>query len=95
MPEEEVQPTTEQAIRSEMGTILDQLGRLPADAFADRAKLQARQAELRRLLRAIEIPGSQGIRKRWSEAAAGKAGAEDPPEMIVSPIESGGGGNGC
>jgi len=92
MPEDEVQAMTEQAIRSEMGTILDRLGRLPADAFADRSKLQARQAELRRLLREIDVPGAQDIRKRWSRAAAGKAGAEEPPEMVVSPMESGGGG---
>jgi hypothetical protein len=92
MPEEEVQAMTEQAIRSDMGTILDQLGLLPADAFADRSKLQARQAELRRLLRAIEVAGAQDIKKRWSEAAASKAGAEEPPEMVVSPIESRGGG---
>jgi hypothetical protein len=94
MPDEEHPVMTEKMIRSELGAILDELGRLPADAFADRSRLQARQADLRRLLREIEIPGAEDITKRWSTAAASKVSAEEPPETIVSPIEGGGGGGG-
>jgi len=84
----------EQQIRTEIGQTLDRLQSLPSDAFAERSRLRDRQAELGRMLREIEIPGSEDITQRWAEQAGGKA-KEDPghPE-IVSPIESGGGG-GC
>jgi hypothetical protein len=85
------QVLTEQKIRAELGEILDQLQSLPSDAFPERAKLRNRQDELGRLLQEIEIPGSDEIEKRWSEAAA-KGALEEPTEMIVSPMESGGGG---
>jgi hypothetical protein len=86
MPDEEPPVMTEKMIRSELGAILDELGRLPADAFADRSRLQARQADLRRLLREIEIPGAEDITKRW----AGQAGSKAPEDLghpeIVSPL---------
>ena len=85
------QELTEQQIRAELGEILDQLQNLPSDAFAERSRLQVRQNELRHLVREIDIPGSDEIEKRWSEAAA-KGALEEPTEMIISPIESGGGG---
>ena len=93
MPEEEPNPAmTEQQIRAEIGETLDQLQSLPSDTFAERSRLRDRQAELGRMLREIEIPGSEDITQRWAEQAGGK-GREDlgQPE-IVSPIESGGGG---
>lgn len=92
MPDDEPNAMTESEIRTELGEILDQLQRLPADAFADKTRLRDRQGELSGLLGEIEIPGAEAIRKRWSEAAARKANAEEPTEMIVSPIESGGAG---
>ena len=51
-----------------------------------------RQTELTRMLREIEIPGAEEMKKNWSEAAAAKRHAEEPVEMIVSPIECGAGG---
>ena len=56
MPDDGPPVTAENMIRSELGVILDELGRLPGDAFADRSRLQARQAELRRLLRDLGHP---------------------------------------
>ena len=95
MPDDRSGPAMiEQQIRTEIGQTLDRLQSLPSDAFAERSRLRDRQAELGRMLREIEIPGSEDITQRWAEQAGGKA-KEDPghPE-IVSPIESGGGG-GC
>ena len=83
---------TEQEIRAELGEIFDQLRNLPNDAFSERAKLRKRQDELTKLLREIEIPDAEEIEKRWTKAAADKTDGEPPKEMIVSPIESGGGG---
>jgi hypothetical protein len=57
-----------------------------------RAKLRKRQDELTRLLEDIEIPGAEDLKKDWAEAAAAKRFAEEPVEMIVSPIESGSSG---
>ena len=85
------QVMTEQQIRAELGEILDQLQSLPSDAFSERSKLRDRQNELGRRLQEIEIPGSDEIEKRWSEAAA-KGALEEPTEMIASPMESGSGG---
>ena len=90
MSDEEPEVITEQQIRAELGEILDQLQSLPSDAFAERSKLRDRQDELSRLLQEIDIPGSGEIEKRWSEAAA-KGALEEPTEMIISPMESGGG----
>ena len=84
---------TEEQIRAELGEVFDQLHRLPSDAFAERSKLRDRQDVLSRLLREVEIPGSEDIEKRWSEAAA-KGALEEPTEMIISPMESGSGGGG-
>lgn len=84
--------TTEQQIRAEIGATLDQLQSLPADALTERSKLRDRQAELGRMLRAIEIPGSRDISERWSQQAGGKATEDLGHPDIVSPIESGGGG---
>jgi len=93
MPDEQPdEMMTEQQIRAELGEILDQLHRLPRDAFAERSKLSERQAELTGLLREIEILGAEDLKKGWAEAAAAKRFAEEPVEMIISPIESGGGG---
>ncbi|MDH3261577.1 MAG: hypothetical protein OEM81_11245 [Acidimicrobiia bacterium] len=83
----------EKELRAELGEILDQLNSLPSDAFYQRSKLRDRQNELSRLLREVDIPGSEEIEKRWSEAAA-KGALEEPTEMIVSPMESGSGGGG-
>ena len=84
----------EKMTRSELGAILDELGRLPADAFADRSKLQARQADLRRLLREVEIPGAEDIMKR----RAGQVGSKTPEDLghpgIVPPLRMRGGGRG-
>jgi hypothetical protein len=88
------QPMTEEQIRADLGEILDQLNSLPSDAFAEKSKLQKRKTELTRLLREIEIPGAEDMKKDWAEAAAAKRFAEEPTEMIVSPMESGSGGGG-
>ena len=82
----------EKEIRAELGEIMDRLRTLPSDAFTEKAKLRKRQDELTQLLREIEIPGAEDLKKDWAEAAAAKRFAEEPVEMIVSPIESGGGG---
>ena len=77
---------TEKMTRSELGAILDELGRLPVDAFADRSRLQTWQADLRRLLREVEIPGAEDITKRW----AGQVGSKTPEDLghpeIVPPM---------
>jgi hypothetical protein len=91
MPDESFQVMTEQQIRAELGETLDQLQILPADAFAERSKLRARQGELGRMLREIDIPGAEGIAQRWSELAAGKDDEDEVKPIIESPIESGGG----
>jgi hypothetical protein len=82
----------EKELRAELGETFDQLRTLPPDAFPEKAKLRKRQDELTQLLREIEIPGAEDMKKDWAEAAAAKRFAEEPVEMIVSPIESGGGG---
>jgi hypothetical protein len=81
---------TERELRAELGEILDQLHRLPRDAFAERARLLGRQTELTGLLREIDIPGAEDMKMDWAEAAAAKRFAEEPVEMIVSPMEGGG-----
>ncbi len=50
VPNEEPEVMTEQMTRSALGSIPDELVRLPADAFADRSRLQSRHPELGRLL---------------------------------------------
>jgi hypothetical protein len=85
---------SERQIRTEMGAVLDQLQSLPADAFAERSRLRDRQGELGRLLREIELPGSEDITRRWAEQAGGTAKEDLGHPEIVSPIESGGGGGG-
>lgn len=95
MSAEGSEPTqTERQLRAEIGAILDQLQSLPADAFAERSKLRVRQAELVRMLRRIEIPGSEDISRRWAGQAGSKATDDLGHPDIVSPIESGGGGGG-
>ena len=94
MPNEKAEVMTEQEIRAQLGEILDQLRTLPSDAFAEKSKLRKRQDELTRLLREIEIPGAEDMKKDWAEGAAAKRFAEEPVEMIVSPMESGSGGGG-
>ena len=95
MPDNRPGPTTsERQIRTEMGAVLDQLQNLPADAFAERSRLRDRQGELGRLLREIELHGSEDITRRWAEQAGGKAKEDLGHPEIVSPIESGGGGGG-
>jgi hypothetical protein len=92
MPDDGPAVMTDQEIRAELGEIADQLHSLPSDAFAEKSKLQKRKAELTGLLREIDIPGAEDMKKDWAEAAAAKRFAEEPVEMIVSPMESGGGG---
>ena len=82
----------EQAIRIEMGEILDRLAALPPDAFAERTALRDRQDELRKALGEIDIPGAAEIAERWSEQAASKAPTDEGEPVIVSPIESGSSG---
>jgi hypothetical protein len=82
----------EKELRAELGEVFDQLGTLPPEAFAEKLKLRKRQDELTRLLQEMDIPGAEELKKDWAEAAAAKRFAEEPVEMIVSPIESGGGG---
>jgi hypothetical protein len=83
---------TEQRIRTGIGQTLDQLQSLPSDAFAERSRLRDRQAQLGRMLREIEIPGSEDITQRWAEQAGGKAKEDLGHPEIVTPIEGGGGG---
>jgi len=93
VPDDEPSPTMiERQIRAEIGKTLDQLQSLPSDAFTERSRLRDRQAELGRMLREIEIPGSEDITQRWAEQAGGKAKEDLGQPEIVSPIESGGGG---
>jgi hypothetical protein len=92
MSDDHPESLCEKELRAELGEILDQLRALPSDAFAQRARLRKRQDELTRLLREIDIPGAEDLKKDWAEAAAAKRFAEEPVEMIVSPMESGGGG---
>ena len=80
---------TEQQIRVELGNVLDQLGHLPSDAIADRARLRERQEKLSRMLREIDIEGADEIKDRWSRLAGSKTADETKP-VIVSPNESGG-----
>ena len=89
--EESDQIKTEPEIRSELGETLDKLQRLPADAFAERSRLRARQEELGRMLREIDIPGAEGITLRWSVLAAAKVDENEVKPIIESPMESGGG----
>jgi hypothetical protein len=89
MPEKKL---TEQELRAELGGIFEQMRSLPNEAFAERLQLKKRQEEVTRLLREIEIPGADEIEERWTKAAADKTDGVEPPEMIVSPMESGGGG---
>jgi hypothetical protein len=81
----------EHTIRAELGEILDRLPTLPADAFAERGALRDRQEELRRGLAAIDVPGADAIKRRWSEQAGSKPPIDEGEPVIVSPIESGGG----
>ena len=80
----------EHEIRAELGVILDRLASLPNDAFAERAALRGRQEDLRRALAAVDIPGAEAIRQRWSEQAGSKPPIDTGEPVIVSPIESGG-----
>ncbi len=75
-----------------MGEILDRLAALPSDAFAERIALRDRQDELRKALAEIDVPGAAEIAERWSAQAGGKPATDDGSPVIVSPIESGGGG---
>lgn len=92
MTDKDHESLREKEIRAELGEIMDKLRTLPSDAFAEKAKLRKRKDELKRLLQEIEIPGAEDLKKDWAEAAAAKRFAEEPPEMIVSPIESGSSG---
>lgn len=79
---------TEPAIRSELGSILDQLESLPHDDFERRAALLARQEQLRKWLRELPIEHSDEISAQWSERAASKPGDDTKP-VIISPGEGG------
>jgi hypothetical protein len=92
MTDDQPESLCEKELRAELGEVFDQLRTLPADAFAEKAKLRKRREELTRLLREIEIPGAEEIQGRWTQAAADKTDGEEPPEMIVSPTESGSAG---
>ena len=81
------QALTEQQIRVELGNTLDLLEALPADAFAQRSKLRDRQAELGRMLREIDIPGAEDIKKRWSETAGSKSPEDKGKPIIISPMD--------
>jgi hypothetical protein len=92
MSDDHPESLCEKELRAELGEILDQLRALPSDALAEKVKLRKRQDELTWLLREIDIPGAEELKKDWAEASAAKRFAEEPTEMIVSPIESGSGG---
>lgn len=83
---------TEAEIRHELGSILDALSQLPADAFEDRARLRARQAQLRALLQGTSIDDADEIKTRWEERAGSKPDETVTP-VIISPGEGGGGGS--
>ena len=93
MPDSRSGPAmSEEQIRTELGTVLDELQRLPPDAFRERSRLRGRQAELAQMLREIQVPGSEDIARRWAERAGGKTEEDGGNPEIVSPAESGGGG---
>lgn len=79
----------EAAIRQALGEVMDRLSELPADAFGERAELLSRQQELREELQAIEIPGAEETRARWSAHAGGKPPEDKGKPVIPSPTESG------
>lgn len=87
-------PQSERQMRSEIGAILDQLQSLPSDAFAERSRLRHRKDELVRVLRRIEIPGSEAISRRWAGQAGTKVTEDLGHPEIVSPTESGSSGMG-
>lgn len=80
---------TETEIRSEIGAILDELRRLPGDAYAEKTALKARQAELSKLLTDLSSASSVDIKRRWDALAGSKPGVPDPV-VIPSPGEDGG-----
>jgi hypothetical protein len=82
---------TQQEILEEIGGILDRLSTLPRYDIAQRSALHRRHEELRALLDAAQSEGAKEIKARWDERAAGKP-KDNPRPVIVSPIESGGGG---
>ena len=80
----------EQDIRREMGEILDLLSATSRRSIAERSTLLVRQLELRAALQDVEMPGSDEIRKRWSEQAASKPAADTGEPFIPSHTEGGG-----
>lgn len=84
---------TQQEILEEIGGILDRLNTLPRYDFAQRATLRRRHEQLRALLDAGQSEGAKEMKAQWDERAAGKP-KDNPRPVIVSPIESGGGGVG-
>ncbi|MDY7099706.1 MAG: hypothetical protein S0880_00830 [Actinomycetota bacterium] len=76
--------------RAELAAVHAALDELPRDAFADRAPLLARRAELSRRLRAATA-ADPDVASRWAERAAGTRGPEPTP-FIQSHGEGGGSG---
>lgn len=69
-------------IRSSIGDILDLLPRLGPEKAATRLEMQAVLADLRQLLKAIDVPDEHNIRAQWANAAGAK-----PEEVTTTQIE--------
>jgi hypothetical protein len=64
-------------IRSQIGEILELLPRLGPDKASTRLEMQGLLADLREVLRSIEVPGGEEMKSRWAEAAGTK------PEIVT------------
>lgn len=80
-----------QQLRTELGQVIDQLGSLPGDAFAERVALHARREELSEQLAELADADSDEIKARWNERAGTKP---DPQYHVEQVIHSPGGGEG-
>lgn len=69
-------------IRSSIGDIMDLLPQLGPEKAATRLEMQAVLADLRQMLKSIEIPGEHNIKAQWANAAGAK-----PEEVTTTQIE--------
>jgi hypothetical protein len=69
-------------IRSSIGDIMDLLPRLGPEKAATRLEMQATLADLRQMLKTIEVPGEHGIKAQWANAAGAK-----PEEVQTTRLE--------
>lgn len=80
----------EQEILAEMGSVMDRIAALPADAFAERHPLIERQAELRTLLATAQVEAGRNATEAWAEQAGSKKQEGDKPFIVpVLPDSSG------